>query len=74
MSKQYLCKRYGGTINPQHVQDFADLCARKRIPGLFIHVGRTGRMSREISRSDRYVKIVSGPEVVSLINGKPINA
>src|SRR3546814_6309274 len=41
-------KRYRDAIRPEHVWDFAQMCATRRRRGMFIHTGRTGGMSRTV--------------------------
>jgi restriction system protein len=62
-------KRYAGAIRPGHVRNFADLCHRRRQPGLFIHTGRTGNGSREAVADHRDIEIVSGRTLLALLTG-----
>lgn len=64
-------KRYRETIRPEHVRDFAMLCATRRQRGLFIHTGRTGGMSRTVVLSADGVEIVSGQRLLALLTGAP---
>ncbi len=64
-------KRYRKTISPQHVADFAALCARRGQPGLFIHCGRTGQKSR--NNVTQHVRIISGSLITALITGRTLN-
>lgn len=64
-------KRYRKTISPQHVSDFAALCARRGQPGLFIHCGRTGQKSR--SNATAQIRFVSGSAITALITGRSLN-
>lgn len=63
-------KRYSSAIRPEHVRSFSEICRRRRMPGLFVHFGRTGPLSRELC--DPSVTIISGRRLVDLIGGKPI--
>lgn len=64
-------KRYRGAVRPEHVRDFADVCAARRARGLFIHAGRTGGMSRAIVGDARHIDIVSGDRLIDLLTGGP---
>lgn len=64
-------KRYRETIRPEHVRDFAELCAARRQRGMFIHTGRTGGMSREAVNGARGIEIVSGQRLLALLTGAP---
>lgn len=64
-------KRYRKTISPQHVADFALICAQRGQPGLFIHCGRTGQKSR--ANATQHVRIVSGSLITALITGRALN-
>lgn len=64
-------KRYGKTINPQHVRDFSALCAQRGQPGLFVHCGRTGDKSK--ANASSAVRFVSGQRIVDLINGQSLS-
>lgn len=63
-------KRYASAIKPDHVHAFAALCASRNTPGLFVHFGRTGPMSR--AAQGQLVNILSGSRLTDLIAGKPI--
>jgi restriction system protein len=64
-------KRYRQAIRPEHVQDFAALCARRGQYGMFIHTGRTGEMSRAAADGAPRVEIVSGRRLLALLTGGP---
>lgn len=66
--KEYLvqCKRYRSYINPQHVNDFAEVCRRRGKDGYFVHTGKTGKGSKEISYKTN-VKIISGNKLLELL-------
>jgi len=64
-------KRYRDSIRPEHVREFALLCATRRRRGLFIHTGRTGGMSRTIALSAGGIEIVSGQRLLALLTGAP---
>lgn len=65
-------KRYGAAIRPQHVQAFGELCARHSARGLFVHTGRTGRLSRVAAQACPHVRVLSGDDLVSLFAGHQI--
>ncbi|BAV63163.1 restriction endonuclease [Sphingobium cloacae] len=64
-------KRYKDAIRPEHVWDFAQLCATRRQRGLFIHTGRTGGMSRAVVDGATGIQIVSGQKLLALLTGAP---
>ena len=64
-------KRYRDAIKPEHVREFAALCATRKLRGMFIHTGRTGGMSRTISSSAEGIEIVSGQRLLALLTGAP---
>lgn len=64
-------KRYRDAIRPEHVSDFAQLCATRRRRGLFIHTGRTGGMSRAVVDRATGIEIVSGQRLLALLTGAP---
>ena len=61
-------KRYRSAINPAHVAAFSSLCSKRNQPGLFIHTGRTGALSRQY-KGDA-VTFVSGDKLVGLVLGR----
>ncbi|CAM4195259.1 restriction endonuclease [Novosphingobium lubricantis] len=63
-------KRYRDAIHPDHVRDFAMLCATRRRRGMFIHTGRTGGISRTVVSADA-IEIVSGQRLLALLTGAP---
>ena len=62
-------KRYRDAIRPEHVREFAMLCATRRRRGMFIHTGRTGGMSRTVVLSADGIEIVSGQRLLALLTG-----
>lgn len=58
-------KRYSGAINPVHVAEFARICQRQGMRGIFIHTGCTGAGSR--AAAPRGVVIVSGQHMLDLV-------
>lgn len=65
-------KRYGAAIRPEHVEAFALLCRKFGLPGLFIHTGRTGELSRAFLERHRNVELISGERLLALIIGDPL--
>lgn len=64
-------KRYSSAINPQHIREFNRVCRRHRKPGLFVHTGRTGKMSREaVEQASEEIMIVSGESLIELLGLK----
>ncbi|AEX08416.1 restriction endonuclease [Erwinia amylovora] len=64
-------KRYSRAIAPAHVRDFDALLTRMGQRGLFIHTGRTGEKSREVSQATPQLRIISGQRLLALLAGKP---
>lgn len=62
-------KRYRDAIRPEHVREFAMLCATRRRRGMFIHTGRTGGMSRTAVLGADGIEIVSGQRLLALLTG-----
>ncbi len=62
-------KRYGATINAQHVVAFGELVRKEACGGLFIHTGRTGEVSREAFRCWPNVTLISGQHLLQLLAG-----
>lgn len=65
-------KRYAGTIRSEHVVAFETLCQSRGCRGLFIHTGRTGPRSRKAVRHSGTVRIISGRELLGLLNGEAL--
>lgn len=65
-------KRYHRSISPQHVADFIHLLESCNQPGFFIHTGRTGPKSRELSRGCPLIHIISGQRLLDLLAGFPL--
>lgn len=53
-------KRYSNYINKNHVEEFTDLCRKRKQPGLFIHTGKTGKETSIVFQSSRTIHCVSG--------------
>ena len=68
-----MCEQLRGrdAIRPEHVSEFAQLCATRRQRGLFIHTGRTGGMSRAVIDRATGIEIVSGQRLLALLTGAP---
>ncbi|WP_240502071.1 restriction endonuclease [Sphingomonas panacis] len=64
-------KRYQSAIRPEHVEQFAQLCRRRNMPGLFVHTGRTGPASRSIVTRSAEIEIISGRRLLALLSGDP---
>jgi len=63
-------KCYSRAIAPAHVRDFDALLTRMGQRGLFIHTGRTGQKSREVSQASPQLRIISGQRLLALLAGK----
>jgi len=67
------CKRYGGYICARHVDEFSAVCERAGVHGVFVHTGKTGGASKEVSRQDENITIVSGGRLLWLVvEGKDV--
>lgn len=53
-------KRYSNYIDKTHVEEFANVCKKRRQPGLFIHTGKTGKETSLVFQSSRNIHCVSG--------------
>ena len=62
-------KRYASAIRPEHVEAFALLCRRRGMPGLFIHTGRTGGLSRNLIDRHQHIEFISGERLLALLTG-----
>ncbi|BBL32442.1 restriction endonuclease [Pantoea ananatis] len=62
-------KRYGATINAQHVAAFGLLAVQEQSRGLFIHTGRTGLSSHDAFRRCPLVILISGQRLLQLLAG-----
>lgn len=62
-------KRYSSAIRPEHVDSFALLCRQHGAPGLFIHTGRTGGLSRGFLDRHQHVELISGERLLALLTG-----
>lgn len=61
-------KRYSNHINAGHVGDFARLCARRNLNGLFVHTGRTGKKSWSLAQQHEHIDIISGEKLINLLS------
>ncbi len=62
-------KRYGATINAQHVAAFGLLAVQEQSRGLFIHTGRTGLSSHDAFSRCPLVILISGQRLLQLLAG-----
>jgi len=56
-------KRYKRHINAQHVAEFSEICRRNNVKGLFVHTGKTGKLSKANANN---IDIVSGQRILEL--------
>jgi len=63
-------KRYKKHINAADVESFAVMCKRRKAKGLFVHTGRTGRKSKQLSYHYD-IDIVSGAKLLGLLTSLP---
>lgn len=66
-------KRYKSYINKKHVEDFINLCQKKKKKGLFIHTGKTGAKSKELFYQSNDIYVISGNLLISLILKRSIS-
>lgn len=65
-------RRYAGTIRPEHVFAFETLCHSRGCRSLFIHTGRTGLQSQKAGSHSGAIWIISGRELLALLNGEAL--
>ncbi|MDX3901461.1 MAG: restriction endonuclease [Sphingobium sp.] len=65
-------KRYASAIRPDHVTAFAKVCRSRGSPGIFIHTGRTGALSRAGFDSCERIELISGERLMALLSGAPL--
>lgn len=65
-------KRYAGSIRPDYVAAFEQLCRTRGQRGFFIHTGRTGPQSRSAVANGSAVYILSGRSLLALLAGQPL--
>ena len=56
-------KRYSNFINPRHIENFASLCKSYNTKGFFIHTGKTGPESKNITKQFKNIEIISGSKL-----------
>ncbi len=61
-------KRYAGHISNKHVLEFMEICKRQKCKGIFIHTGKTGKLSAEHAGDE--LDIVSGERMLNLMKSK----
>lgn len=57
-------KRYKGYISAKDVNVFSQVCAQEKRYGLFVHTGRTGKLSKQLSPD--HIDIISGERLIHL--------
>ncbi|MXP50281.1 restriction endonuclease [Pantoea sp. Eser] len=65
-------KRYSRAVSPGHVEDFDRLLLQYSRRGLFIHTGRTGKMSRTILTASPRLRIISGQRLLAILAGQDV--
>tara|TARA_R110000737_G_scaffold152355_1_gene181676 strand:- start:433 stop:1011 length:579 start_codon:yes stop_codon:yes gene_type:complete len=63
-------KRYKSHINASDVQAFATECQRQKVSGLFVHTGKTGKLSRLHASMARNIDIISGDRLIQLLSAR----
>lgn len=59
-------KRYKGHISANDVDEFAQICKRRKGRGLFVHTGKTGAKAKEHAKS-KGIEVVSGVRLLDLL-------
>ena len=59
-------KRYTSFVNAQHIVNFSNICHRKKVPGLFIHCGKTGHKARILTPKN--VTVIGGHALLELLD------
>lgn len=62
-------KRYKATINPKHIDEFADVCKMHKTTGIFVHTGRTGPKSTQAFQRNPQVALYSGMRLARFVTG-----
>ncbi|EAA8071061.1 restriction endonuclease [Salmonella enterica subsp. enterica serovar Typhimurium] len=65
-------KRYSRAVSPAHVEDFDRLLLQSGRRGLFVHTGRTGKMSRSLRTASPRLRIISGQRLLAILAGQDI--
>ncbi|EDV6712996.1 restriction endonuclease, partial [Salmonella enterica subsp. enterica serovar Havana] len=65
-------KRYSRAVSPAHVEDFDRLLLHSGRRGLFIHTGRTGKMSRTLHMESPRLRIISGQRLLAILAGQDV--
>ena len=65
-------KRYSRAVSPAHVEDFDRLLLHSGRRGLFIHTGRTGKMSRTLHMASPRLRIISGQRLLAILAGQDV--
>lgn len=60
-------KRYSRAVDPAHVAAFGELLSRERVPGFFIHTGRTGPKSYLYGSRYPAITFISGQKLLVLL-------
>ena len=62
-------KRYTGYVNKEHIKVFNELCINKNTSGYFIHTGKTGEGIQAVQSEYPAVTIISGKNLIALVQG-----
>ena len=65
-------KRYSRAVSPAHVEDFDRHLLHSGRRGLFIHTGRTGKMSRTLHMASPRLRIISGQRLLAILAGQDV--
>ncbi|HGW4085638.1 TPA: restriction endonuclease [Klebsiella michiganensis] len=65
-------KRYSRAVSPAHVEDFDRLLLQSGRRGLFVHTGRTGKMSRTLCTASPRLRIISGQRLLAILAGQDV--
>jgi restriction system protein len=59
-------KRYQASVSSQHIDDFGRLCEERGVTGLFIHTGKTPKVSWN-GLAAKPLVIISGPRLIQFL-------
>lgn len=65
-------KRFSRAVSPAHVEDFDRLLLQCGRRGMFVHTGRTGKMSRTLRTASPRLRIISGQRLLAILAGQDV--
>jgi restriction system protein len=60
-------KRYKAHISAAHVQEFAQICRRRKARGLFVHTGKTGKQAAANAAAAK-MEMISGQRLLDMFD------